>query len=128
MNVFISHSAADRAFAEHLAKALSERGLEAWTDAQMQPGGSLTAQIKSAIEKADAVIPVLSASAKNSRWMASELSLALADRFSGGKKIIVPVLAEKGAEAPFFLKDLQWADLSSDEGFHNNIDARSEER
>jgi hypothetical protein len=122
VKVFISHSAADRPFAQRLEKALSEHGLEVWTAAQFQPGESWPAQLKSAIEQADAVIPIISAGAEKSRWMASELSIALADRLSGGKKTIVPVLAERKAEAPFFLKDLQWLDLSSEERFQGNID------
>jgi hypothetical protein len=122
MRVFISHSAGDRSFAERLGSELSKRGFSVWTDAQIRPGESWPSQIKSAIDQADAVIPILSTKSAKSQWLASELSLAVADRLSGGKKVIVPVLAEKHAEAPFFLKDIQWADLSSEERFRENIE------
>lgn len=123
MRVFISHSASDRGFAEHLAQVLSQRGVEVWTNAEVRPGESWISQLRTAIETADAIIPVLSSRFAKSQWAEFEVSAALADRLSGGTKKIIPVLAEKGAEPPFFLKDVQWADLSSDELFSKNIDS-----
>jgi len=119
---FISYSSSDKGLADRLAKALSEHGVEVLNKEAIQPGDSWSTHLKSVIENADAVVPVLSAEAGKNPEMASELSLALADKLSGGKMIIVPVLADKSAVIPFFLKDVQAADLSSKESFKNNID------
>jgi signal recognition particle subunit SEC65 len=122
MQVFISHSAVDEPLVQRLKKALSDRGLEVWTAEQIQPGQSWTAHVKSVIEKADAVIPVLSAASEKSQWMAAELSLAIAEQLSGRRLIIIPVLADRKAEAPFFIRDLKWVDLSSEDRFRANIE------
>jgi hypothetical protein len=122
MRVFISHSAADERFVHRFKKALSDRGLEVWTAEQIQPGQSWSAHVKSVIEKADAVIPVLSEASEKSQWMASEISLAIAEQLSGRRLIIIPVLADRKAEPPFFIRDLQWVDLSSEDRFRTNIE------
>jgi hypothetical protein len=75
------------------------------------------------IEKADAVLPVLSVASEKSHWMSSELSLAIAEQLTGRRLIIIPVLAERNATPPFFLRDLQWVDLSSEDRVETNIEA-----
>jgi hypothetical protein len=47
--------------------------------------------------------------------------LALADRWQGKKKAIIPALAERGASIPMFLRDIQYADISDEASFERNV-------
>ncbi len=122
MNVFISHSAADKQFAKRLANALRERQVDVWSATDIRPGDDFAKAISDAISRADAVIPVISRSSAESPAVAAEVALAVANRIDGGQKRIVPVLADRSAEAPFFLRDIQWVDLSDSQKFKENFD------
>lgn len=122
MNVFISHSSADKAFAQRLADALRARSIDVWSATDIRPGDDFSQAITDAISKADAVIPVISRTSAESPAVAAEIALAVANRIEGSRKRIVPVLADRSADAPFFLRDLQWVDLSDSLKFNENLE------
>lgn len=121
MRVFISHSAGDKPFVHRLKQAFAGAGIEAWNADDIAPGADWTNEVKHAIESADVVLPVISAKTEKSHFAKLELSFALAERFAGGRKRIIPVLADRKAEVPFFVKNLNWIDLSSEDLFRENI-------
>ncbi len=121
MNVFISHAATDRAFAQRLASALKEHDIDVWSAAEIRPGDNFAKAITDAVSRADVIIPILSRASAGSPAVTAEIAMAVASRLEGGRKRIVPVLADRSVEAPFFLRDLQWVDLSDDEKFSHNL-------
>lgn len=123
MRVFLSYSTIDKKFVKRLHDALTSREIDVWTDESIAPGQSWTEAIKSAVESSDAIVAVLSPASAKSAAVSSELALALSDRWSGKGKPIIPVLAAPTKDVPIFLRHLQWADLSDDERFENNLDS-----
>lgn len=77
-HVFISHSSKDTDLITALRQALEAYGTTVWTDVRaLAPGDLLGAEIREAIEDADAVLVVLSAQAFNSKWIRIEIDSAL---------------------------------------------------
>ena len=105
--VFLSHSAAEREFAEQIRMALSRSGIEVWSDEEIKPGDSLPSSLGTALKSADTVVLLLSGDASQSSWVSLELGTAIAM----GKRVI-PVLVEPSAEVPVPLGGIQYLDLS----------------
>jgi hypothetical protein len=77
MRVFVSYSRAQFYFAEDLALALRERGVEAWFDVhQLQPGDDWAHGTEAAIRSAYSVLLVASRQALVSDHVRSELAIA----------------------------------------------------
>ena len=86
-NVFISYSSEQQVFATSLRDALAGRGHEPWMDDREIPGGARFMEaIVPAIERADAVLVVLTNS-----WLASPVCRQKLDTASSFNKRIVPV-------------------------------------
>jgi hypothetical protein len=88
-DVFINHRGPDvkKTFASHLYHGLSKHGLRVFLDdPELQPGDSLTSQIKGAVRTASVHVAVFSSHYAESRWCLDELRLMVE---SG--KTIVPV-------------------------------------
>lgn len=121
MKIFISHIAHDSKAAQQIADELRNHQMQPWlAQADIQPGMSWITAISDAIKSADAVIVLLSKQASESPSLRSEISMAIAEQ-EGVEKIVIPVLVEKGAEVPFFLRSLQYIDMSVPEAFQKNI-------
>ena len=76
--VFLSHSAAEREFAEQIRMALSRSGIEVWSDEEIKPGDSLPSSLGTALKSADTVVLLLSGDASQSSWVSLELGTAIA--------------------------------------------------
>lgn len=108
-HVFISYARSDRRWALWLGDRLSKQGFEIFMDTTSVPTGqSFIAELNKVIESSDLVLALLSPSYFQSVWCQQENAAAAA-----GKVPIIPVLVEPG-EVQGFLKNYNWADLTSD--------------
>ena len=115
-HVFISYAWADgETFViGQLLPLLMEANLEAWLDRnEIDSDGSLTQQIKDAIDKARAVVLVLTPAALGSRWVRTEWLYA---RQQGVRVVPVkadPAIKPEGAGVPRWMSRAPWYDLTN---------------
>lgn len=115
-NVFISYVTADIALVEILAHALSAAGFDVFQPTQqIRPGDTWTERIAAAIGSADVILFVLSPHSSLSEFSRVELALAVSAVSNSDTAVIMPVIAERPIELPFFLRHLQYIDLSRPE-------------
>lgn len=107
-NIFISHSATDKAIARKLADQLRDAGAVVWLDdEELLPGDSIANEITKAIQASDAMLLLVSSDHSKKRWLSAEVATAMAQ----GKRIL-PVILNKSAELPLLLRDKLYLDLS----------------
>jgi hypothetical protein len=102
MNVFLSHAEADANWAGQLRSALVSAGFEVWNPASdLAPGDNWHREVSQALDRADAMVVLVSPEAVNSRAVASEIEYALSDaRFRGR---LVTVLLKPAPDMPWIL-------------------------
>ncbi len=77
MSIFISHVEEDRSTVEEIVRGLQAEGYEAWAyETNTLPGPTYLSQVVEAIEKASAVILVISSEALGSHQVAREIEVA----------------------------------------------------
>lgn len=89
--VFISHASEDKErFVVPFAQGLRAEGVDAWVDQwEMLPGDSLVRKIfTEGLDKADAVVVVLSRVSITKAWVAEELDAAVVKRINDDSKLI----------------------------------------
>src|SRR5262245_35170529 len=92
--VYISYASADREVAEAIADRLSSEGFSLFSDEQtLVPGKSLSEVMVKQLQRADAVVALLSSRSQRTRSVEEELQAALKR-----KKLVVPVLLDSGAK------------------------------
>jgi len=122
MNVFLSHSYDDNKIAQKVRNYLVHHGLGVFDDkSDIATGANLTASINEAINISDAVLFFISKNSDKSRWVQQEMSLAVSNKFKGKDVKLIPILIEKNAEIPFFLKDYVYLDISGSSNFENSM-------
>ena len=105
-DVFISYSRRDSVYVARLAGALRERGKEAWVDTEGLADGEVFPQaLRSAIENADAFVPVISPDSTSSVHCGTEVDHAV----RLGKRI-VPVLLRPvpDEQLPTEIRERNW--------------------
>lgn len=121
MQAFISHASADRRFVDQLRDMLQAHGVRTWTpEHEIRAGEDFTLAIDRAINECDAILFVMSPESSRSDWASMELSIARARQMKTGKPLIIPVLADKSADPPIFLRMFQYVDMSDPERFDRN--------
>jgi hypothetical protein len=63
----------------------------------------------------------MSRNTSESQWQTSEIAFAVAAQKRDVSKRIIPVLIDKKAEVPFFLKNLLYSDLSDADAYRRNF-------
>ena len=117
--VFISHTRADSAFVNKLARELDNRGLKVWSvDQHLKPGDHWAKVIEEGIHDAENILVVLSENSANSGWVQAETAMALTQ---DGKRI-VPIFSTRNADVPFLLRAFRGVDLSEPETYPNAMD------
>jgi hypothetical protein len=113
--VFISYSHSDAKFAETLAANLFKTASTAvWIDRwELNVGDSLIQRIQEAIDKASALIVVLSKASVESEWCKKELTAGLMRELEEKKVLVLPALLED-CQIPLFLRDKKYADFRTD--------------
>jgi len=105
-NLFVSYSRADKAFARRLRDSLVAAGHEVWVDWEdIPPTAEWLTDIKSAVDKADAVMFILSTTSAASTTCGIELSHA-AERH----KRLIPIVIDgvRADVVPPVIAKLQW--------------------
>jgi hypothetical protein len=122
MKVFVSHNHKDKEIVRKLADDLRRQGVEVWLDEELiAPGEPWAEKLGYAVEQSDAVLVVMSRNTSDSQWQTSEIAFAVAAQKRDISKRIIPILIDKNAEVPFFLKHLLYCDLSDSEAYHRNL-------
>jgi hypothetical protein len=107
--IFLSYSHRDRPIMREVRDALRRLGWEVWMDENLKPGTpSWKDEVEQAIERAQAVVVILSPDAKRSPWVEREIEYA-----ENCEVPIFPVLA-RGSEResiPFEITSVQYADV-----------------
>jgi energy-converting hydrogenase Eha subunit A len=121
VKIFLSSTRKGALVARRLSQDLKTHGFDVWFDQlSIQPGEAWASKIADAIKSADAVIVVVAPDSGVNQWQSTEVALAVASYRYG--KLIIPVLASKGAEIPFFLRQFQAADLSDESKYEKGLD------
>ena len=116
MKVFLSHAQNDKTLARQAEAALTQAGLEVWSDDQILPGDNWAAKHAEALDNAEAMVVLLSAAALQSQEVMADLSFALGQR--GYKGRLVPVVTspkdvQGSLEIPWILKRMDTVELGA---------------
>lgn len=106
MTVFISYAPKDQKWARELAAELSERGISVWDAAyEVFPGDNWSLEIGKALERAQAVIVLVSPASARSPNVRHEIEYALAaEKF---RDRLIPVIVKPTAKIPWILERLK---------------------
>jgi hypothetical protein len=117
MKIFISHVASDREWADELANALERSGLDVWHDAaDIQPGRNWFLEAGKALERADAMIIVLSSESVKSPLQMREIEFALTSPRLKNRVVAVErrTRGETPFRVPWILKELAYIPHAGD--------------
>lgn len=119
---FVIHASADLKFVRQLRTDLGKLGIDVITSENIiRPGTEFATQLERIIRRTPVVLLALSKSTADRPWVATEISLALSQQLSGEPKLLIPILVDPDAELPFFIKNLQFVDLSSSVKYRDGI-------
>jgi hypothetical protein len=106
MNVFLSYSHRDKAWAVAVAERLRAEGFEVWdSETELFPGDNFASRIAEALESADAMVVLLSPDAMASDWIKHEIDFALGSSRLSGR--LVPVIVRTTTKLPWILQRLR---------------------
>lgn len=89
---FISHSTADKDFADRLYADLQAKGVRCWyAPHDMEGGEHIDTQIDRAIKVHEKLLLVLSESSINSNWVKREITKAVKREEAEGKRVLFPI-------------------------------------
>ncbi len=113
MKVFLSYAARDARIAKIVASRLSEAGFSVWNPAdQIMPGDNWALELGRALNKADAIVVLLSPAALAAPTVQREIDFALGNpRFKGR---LVPVVVRPVKSIPWILETLPTFKITSD--------------
>jgi hypothetical protein len=115
MRVFISYSNRDGDFVKELASQLSQEGCRVWyADQEVMPGQNWSLAVGKALEKADAMVIVLSPDAVKSPSVLREIEYALGSPKFEGR--LIPVEVRRTKRMPWILRQLHVIRASRDPG------------
>jgi hypothetical protein len=109
--VFISYSHDDQARYDELRGALERKNVEVLAPIELPVGAGLHGAIQGLIERADAIVVLVSRSWLRSQWGLLELGAIWAQQEDKGTPVL-PVLIDRDAEIPSVLRDRVYADAS----------------
>jgi hypothetical protein len=114
MAVFISYSHQNADFVDQLALRLSAERVHVWLDRwELRVGDSLTQRVEAALERASAILVVLSKASVQSDWCRRELNAGLVRELELKRVVVLPLVIED-CDIPLFLRDKLWADFRTD--------------
>ena len=113
---FISHSTADKNFADRLYADLQAKGVRCWyAPHDMEGGEHIDTQIDRAIKVHEKLLLVLSESSINSNWVKREISKAVNREDKEGKRVLFPIsLVEFSKIEEWEFVDSKGRDLSEE--------------
>ena len=103
MKVFLSYTEADREVAREIASRLEEAGHDVWSaDNALFPGENAALEAGKALDKAEAMVVLISPQAMKSSWVRREIEFALGTPQYRGR--LIPVIVKPTADMPWILK------------------------
>lgn len=113
MRVFISHSESERKIANGIREALIAQGFEVWNpDREILPGDNWLLETGRALERADAVVFLLSPQSAESPFARHELEYVTSRPKYEGK--LIPVRVGSSKSLPWILKNMSVIDGAGD--------------
>jgi TIR domain len=104
--VFFSYARSDRELARKVAHQLREAGFQVWDpDEEILPGADWNAELKMALDSAQAIVVFISPDAIASRWVSHEIEYALGAKHLRGR--LIPVMVHPTDDAPWILDSLE---------------------
>src|SRR5437016_1769620 len=102
-DVFLSHSAKDKAVVRPLAERLRQDGLKVWFDEwEIRPGDSIPAKIEEGLERSRVLVLCMSANAFDSDWAQLEAgTFQFRDPLNKERRFIPLRLDDAPAKAPW---------------------------
>jgi predicted nucleotide-binding protein len=120
-SIFLSHSHADKAFANKLAEDIHQHSHAVWIDeAEIQIGDSLIEKIREGLDLVDYVGAILSKSSIESEWVKKELDVAMNMEIDNKRVTVLPLLLED-VELPGVLKGKMYADFRGEERYADGL-------
>ncbi len=113
---FISHSKADKDFADRLYADLQAKGVRCWyAPHDMEGGEHIDTQIDRAIKIHEKLLLILSESSINSNWVKREITKAVKREETEGKRVLFPIsLVEFSTLEQWEFVDSKGRDLSEE--------------
>lgn len=122
MKAFLSYTHDDFGIAQKVRNYLVHHQIEVFDDRnEIATGDSLVASINHAINHSDTFLFFVSHKSEKSLWANQELSIALSKKMKGEKAKLIPIIIDKNAEIPFFLRDYVYLDLTSESNFDSSM-------
>lgn len=104
--VFLSYARSDRDAVTKVGRQLQQAGFQIWDpDAEILPGADWSAELKAALDSADAMVVFISPEAMASRSVSYEIEYALGARHLRGR--LIPVTIRPAKNAPWILGSLE---------------------
>ena len=123
MSIFLSYAYRDNDVIQKVRKHLVDNQMDVFDDRNdIAAGASLIRSINQAIDRSDTLLFFVSSNSEKSIWMSQEISFAIDKKMKGGEATLIPVLLEKNAKIPFFLKDYLYIDLTEESNFDISMD------
>ena len=119
-DVFLSYSRRDSEFVQRLAGALSERGKDVWVDVDgIRDAEVFPAALRTAVERSDGFVFVISPDSVASRFCEQEVEHALELR-----KRVVPLLRRRVADeqVPEGVRERNWIPFDDDARFDDGVE------
>jgi TIR domain-containing protein len=92
-DVFLSYGHGDKQFVRRIARNLTDNGITVWIDEEeILAGDSLIERIRGGIESVRFFVVVISENSIRSRWVRSELDIAMNKEIEGKKLRVIPIL------------------------------------
>jgi len=107
IDVFVSHASEDAEWARKLSAALKRSGVNAWdASSHLSPGDNWSLETGKALEKAAAMIVLLSPAATRSESVKREIEYALTSKRFDER--LIPVLVKPTTGFPWVLSQIQF--------------------
>jgi hypothetical protein len=106
MSVFLSYARTDQKWAHELISQLTERGIDVWeASSKLSPGDNWPLEVGKALERAQAMIVLVSPAAARSSNVRREIEYALAsERF---RDRLIPIILKPTDRIPWILHRLK---------------------
>lgn len=114
---FISHSSADKTFAELVAEELRHSALEAWFDReQILVGDDVLEKLGEGLQTMDFLVFIVSKKALGSPWVDRELKFAARRQIENKQILILPFIIDDtlSTELPWYIQHLRPEQVSPD--------------
>ncbi len=124
MNVFISYSHADKKWADALRSGLTDEGFEVTVPGDdIEPGENWHLEIGKALDRANAMVVLLSPDSIESRYIRAEIEYALGS--PNFRDRLIPLLVKPTDDVPWILRKQQFirATKDMDETVHRVAEA-----